>query len=87
MRSASVLPREVASMDTDIFFEWAKHFLKKTELLISQYKRIVLSLDEFDAHLKYESLKTLCDARIIVISIPAHTFYALQPLDVGVSSS
>lgn len=44
------LRREVSSMNTDIFFEWAKQLVKDTELLRSQYKHIASAQDGFDAH-------------------------------------
>ncbi len=40
-----------------------------------------------DAHLKYGPLKTLKDAGIVVIALPAHTSHALQPMDLPVFSA
>ncbi len=74
-------------MDSTIFSLWATEFLLETEDLRRRKGRLLLLLDGMDAHLKYNSLKTLKDTGIVVVALPAHTSHALQPLDLSVFSS
>ncbi len=81
------LPENAASMDSERFGLSAKEFAEKTELLRRSKGTLILLLDGLNAHLKYDALKTLKDAGIVVIALPAHTSHALQPLDLAVFSA
>lgn len=78
--------REVAGMDSDIFYSWAKAFVEETALLRTDGKYMLLVYDGYASHCTYRTLKLFQENNIVVVSLPAHTSHALQPLDVGVFS-
>lgn len=75
--------RPIAGVDTNIFFEWAQHFIKETATLRAGGK-ILLVMDGFSAHISFRTLQLLADNGIVVIGLPAHTSHVLQPLDMSV---
>ncbi len=70
--SYTYLREEIASMDSTIFSLWATKFVSETEDLRRRKGRLLLLIDGMGAHLKYNSLKTLKDAGIVVFALPAH---------------
>lgn len=76
--------REVAGVDTDIFYSWALNFVEETAHLRRNGRKLLLVYDGYAGHLKYKVLSLLKTNGIIVAGLPAHTSHALQPLDVGV---
>eukprot|EP00171_Calliarthron_tuberculosum_P004068 IDg4068t1 len=78
--------REVAGMDSDIFYGWAQEFVEETASLRREGKYILLVYDGYASHCTYRTLKLFKDNNVVVVSLPAHTSHALQPLDVGVFS-
>jgi hypothetical protein len=41
-------------------------------------------MDAFSGHVQYRALKTLRDAQVQVVALPAHTSHRTQPLDVSI---
>ncbi len=76
--------REIAGMDSDIFYSWAQHFVLETAHLRRGGQSLLLVVDGHGSHIQYSTLQLLKDNNIFVAGLPAHTSHALQPLDVGV---
>lgn len=79
--------REVAGVDSEIFFSWALHFVEETRHLRRGGQKLLLVFDGYAGHIRYKTLSLLRSNGIIVAGLPAHTSHVLQPLDVGVFSS
>lgn len=79
--------RDVAGVDSSIFFAWAKEFVEETSTLRQNGRYLLLILDSFAAHTRYRTLKYLVENRVLVIGFPSHLSHILQPLDVSVFSS
>lgn len=86
-KSYMYMRHDVAGVDSDIFERWAKNFVIETRQLRTEHKHLLLIFDGYAGHLQYGALKTLADANIVTVALPAHTSHATQPLDVGVFSS
>lgn len=78
--------REVAGIDSDLFYAWANNFIEETASIRQGGKKILLVYDGYASHCSYRVLKLFRENDIVVASLPAHTSHALQPLDVGVFS-
>ena len=76
--------RDPAGVDSDIFFNWAHHFVNENAHLRQNGEYCLLVLDGYSAHVQYRTLQYLLENRIIVVAMPAHSSHRLQPLDVGV---
>lgn len=73
------------SMNTLIFVETMKHFIKNSRS--SKEQPTLLIYDNHESHLSIEVLNLAKDNGVIVLTIPPHSSAKLHPLDVGVFSS
>lgn len=79
--------KDPAGMNSQIFIDWARHFLNETEPLRRNGNHILLVYDGYKCHIQYEVLSLFKTSRVVVIGLPAHTSHVLQPLDVSVFCS
>lgn len=56
-------------------------------MLRSEDNFIFLSMDYYDTHALYKTMKLLKENRIIVIGMPTHTSHIVEPLDFSVFST
>ncbi len=70
------------SNDT-LFFQWLQHWEHFTGISRRGKYRILL-LDGYDSHLTYLALKFCEQQKVVVVLLPPHTSYFLQPLNVSV---
>ena len=69
-------------MQTEIFVQWFRHFLKHTHLTAGD--PVLLILDGHSTHTKSIALIELARTNhVSIICLPAHTTHRLQPLDVS----
>lgn len=66
-----------AYMDDDAWVAWTKMFVKETG------GNCVLVLDQHKTRYNMQGLAILADAKVALLTLPAHTTHALQPLDVA----
>ena len=83
-QSNYMLMREVAGVDSDIFYEWVRSFILETSFLHARGKKMLLIFDGYGSHWTYRVLRLFKDNGIVIVSLPSHTSHVLQPLDVGV---
>ncbi len=76
--------REIAGMDSYIFYSWAQQFVLEAGHLRRGGQTLLLILEVHRSHLQYSAHQLLKENCIFVDGIPSHTSQALQPLDVGV---
>ena len=79
--------RELPGVNTEIMYDWARHFVEETTNLRANRQHLLLILDGYGAHVQFQTLQLLIENNIIVIALPAYTSHVLQPLDVSVFSS
>ena len=81
---AHVFMKEVAGMDGELFYARALKFIEETEYLRRNNRKILLVYDGYACHITFRVLNMFHQNRIVVVSLPAYTSHALQPLDVVV---
>jgi DDE superfamily endonuclease len=80
--------RSLAGVDTQIFEDWTKKFVAETaHLRPRRTDYLLLVTDAFSGHVQYRALKTLRDAQVHVVALPAHTSHRTQQLDVSMFGS
>lgn len=67
-----------------VIFKWAKRFTEKTAVQPVGRRKILSLMDSYAAYVRKCPLKLLRDTGIVLISLPAHKSYVIQPLDVSV---
>ena len=67
-------------MNQEVFFEWLQHFIKCTNVLLDN--KVVLILDGHKSHTHNLAALELANKQgVIMLSLPPHTSYWMQPLD------
>ena len=68
-----------------LFESWISHFIQslKRGLGIDLTNRYLLILDGHNSHVTLEVVAVAMQSRLDIVSLPFHTSYALQPLDVS----
>lgn len=79
--------RENPGLDSAIFLDWARNFLRDTKELRDNGKYIMLVYDGCRCHVQLEALSLFKHSHVVVIGLPAHTSHLLQPLDVSIYGS
>ena len=67
-------------MNTELFYEWLKHFKKHVKP--SADDPVLLVLDNHSSHCSIEAIDYCRENHIILLSIPPHSSHRTQPLDV-----
>jgi hypothetical protein len=75
-----------AWMTTYLFSAWLSHFIESVQRQggISQERRHLLILDGHNSHCTLDVVQEARAAGLDILTLPAHTSHALQPLDVSV---
>lgn len=75
-----------AWMTTYLFSAWLSHFIESVQIQggISQERRHLLILDGHKSHCTLDVVQEARAAGLDILTLPAHTSHALQPLDVSV---
>ena len=75
-----------AWMTTYLFSAWLSHFIESVQSMggISADRRHLLILDGHNSHCTLDVVLEACAAGLDILTLPAHTSHALQPLDVSV---
>ena len=78
-----------AWMTTYLFSAWLSHFIESVKGMggISTERRHLLILDGHNSHCTLEVVREARAAGLDILTLPAHTSHALQPLDVSVFKS
>ena len=78
-----------AWMTAYLFSAWLSHFIESVQGMggISAERRHLLILDGHGSHCTLEVVREARDAGLDILTLPAHTSHALQPLDVSVFKS
>lgn len=71
-------------MNSDLFVEVMKHFIKHTASSLTN--PALLILDNHESHLSIEALDLAKNAGVTVLTLHPHTTAKLQPLDVGINA-
>ena len=79
-----VFARDPPGVDSGIFAEWARRFVRETEhLRRAPGTYLLLTLDGYSGHVQFEALQVLKKKNVIVVALPAHTSHRTQVLDVS----
>jgi hypothetical protein len=84
--NASMAMQEKAWMTGHLFKSWIGHFVKNIRdcgLQISPLCRHLLILDGHGSHVTMDVVKIACSIGLDLLTLPSHTFHAMQPLDVA----
>ncbi len=75
-----------AWMTSYLFSAWISHFIASVRRVgaISPEHRHLLILDGHNSHVTLDVVREACAAGLDLLTLPAHTSHALQPLDVSV---
>ena len=86
---ATMAMQQRAWMTTYLFSAWISHFIAsvRRECGISPENRHLLILDGHNSHVTLDVVMEARAAGLDLLTLPAHTSHALQPLDVGVFKS
>lgn len=74
--------KQLASVDTEIFIEWAKIFCLKIREKVSMENSIILFYDALRAHMCSKVIEIFLNRNIIVVVLAANTTHKLQPLGI-----
>ena len=83
---ASMAMQEKVWMTGHLFKSWIGHFVKNVRdrgLHISPSCRHLLILDDHGLHVTMDVVKTARNVGLDLLTLPSHTSYAMQPLDVS----
>ena len=75
-----------AWMTTYLFSAWLSHFIESVQRHggISQERRHLLILDGHNSHVTLDVVREARAAGLDILTLPAHTSHAMQPLDVSI---
>ena len=73
-----------AGVDSKIFLDWAKKFIRDTADVRANGRFMALVMDSLSSHLQPEVLSLFRENRVVCIALPAHSSHRLQPLDLSV---
>lgn len=82
-----IYQRKTAGVDSAIFLDWTKEFLREKEELRLGNEYMLLVYNGYKCHVQLNMLQLFRESRAIGIELPAHTSPMLQPVDVSVYSS
>ena len=73
-------------MKSDIFFKWFLEWEVKTCSFTSEgeLENRIIIYDGHLSHVGFPTLKHACENKVIILKLPPHTTYLLQPFNVSV---
>lgn len=87
-QNALVLVREeVEAVHSSIFQRYAEFFVKDTEHLRKDYRKILLLYDGYRSYMNISAVETFADTGMIAYELPAHTNSTAQLLNCSVFAS
>lgn len=78
------MSQDVSSVNTEVFREWVPVFLPRIISRLNAFRKVVLILDKYRAHMSVKALELVQKPGVDVVALSAPTNELLQPWDVSV---